>query len=34
VPLDKAAGTNVGAVALVHLFFDDMFPDSLGKPLF
>jgi len=34
VPLDRAAGTNVGAVALVHFFFDDWFADNpIGKPL-
>ncbi len=34
VPLEKTAGTNVGAVGLVHVFFDDLYPDSIGKPLF
>ena len=34
VPLNKTSGTNVGAVGLVHVFFDDLDPDSLGKPLF
>ncbi len=34
VPLDKAAGTNVGAVGLVHFFFDDLFPNSIGRPIF
>ncbi len=34
VPLDHAAGTNVGAVGLVHFFFDDLFPHSIGKPIF
>ena len=34
VPLNRTAGTNVGAVGLVHVFFDDLAPDSLGKPLF
>jgi len=34
VPLNKAAGPNVGAVALVHFFFDDLFPTSIGKPIF
>ena len=33
VPLNGAAGTNVGVVALVHLFFDDLFPNSIGRPL-
>ncbi len=34
IPANKAAGTNVGAVALVHFFLDDLFPTSLGKPVF
>ena len=34
VPLNKATGTNVGAVGLVHFFFDDLFPTSIGRPIF
>ena len=34
VPLNRTAGTNVGAVGLVHFFFDDLFPDSIGRPVF
>lgn len=34
IPANKAAGTNVGAVAQFHLFLDDILPHSLGKPLF
>ena len=34
IPANKAAGTNVGAAVLVHLFFDDLFPTSIGKPVF
>src|SRR6185437_4250977 len=34
IPLNKAAGTNVGAVGLVHFFFDDLFPNTIGKPIF
>ncbi|WP_419729474.1 hypothetical protein [Lichenicola sp.] len=34
IPVNKAAGTNVGAVALVHVFLDDLLPHSLGKPIF
>ncbi len=33
VPLNRATGTNVGVVGLVHFFFDDLFPNSIGKPL-
>ena len=34
IPGNKASGSNVGVIAQYHLFFDDLFPDSLGKPLF
>ena len=34
VPGNKASGTNVGFISQLHLFFDDLFPTSLGKPLF
>jgi hypothetical protein len=34
IPGNKAAGPHVGAILQVHFFFDDMFPDTLGRPLF
>jgi len=34
IPINHASGRHVGALAILDLFFDDMFPDSLGKPLF
>ncbi len=34
IPGNKAAGPNVGVAFQVHVFFDDIFPNSLGKPLF
>ncbi len=34
IPANRAAGHNVGAVALVHFFLDDLFPNTLGKPIF
>lgn len=34
IPLNRAAGTTVGVVGMLHFFFDDLFPTSLGKPLF
>ena len=34
IPLNKAAGTTVGAVGLVHFFFDDLYPTTIGKPIF
>lgn len=34
IPANKAAGTNVGVVALFHMFLDDLLPNSLGRPIF
>jgi hypothetical protein len=34
VPMNSASGRGVGAVGELHFFFDDIFPDSLGKPIF
>ncbi len=33
IPANKAAGQNVGFLVQVHFFFDDLFPNSLGKPI-
>ena len=33
IPINSASGRNVGAVAELHFFLDDIFPDSLGKPI-
>lgn len=32
-PLNGAAGHNIGAIAQFHLYFDDLMPNTLGKPL-
>jgi hypothetical protein len=34
IPINNASGRHVGAMAILDFFLDDMFPDSLGKPLF
>jgi len=34
IPINADSGKGVGVVALVHLFIDDLFPKSLGRPLF
>lgn len=34
IPINNASGRHVGAVAILDFFLDDMFPDTLGKPLF
>ncbi len=33
IPATKGAGTNVGFIAQLHFFLDDIFPTTLGKPL-
>ena len=33
IPGNRASGSNVGVIGQLHLFFDDLFPTSLGKPL-
>ena len=34
IPANRASGRFVGVITQLHLFFDDLFPNSLGKPLF
>ena len=34
IPANKAAGPHVGAIVQVHFFFDDLFPNTIGKPIF
>ncbi|HTS40396.1 MAG TPA: hypothetical protein VMH84_07640 [Xanthobacteraceae bacterium] len=34
VPVNRASGTAVGAMAQLHLYLDDIFPRSIGKPIF
>jgi hypothetical protein len=34
VPIDRRSGGDVGVLVLVHVFLDDVFPHSLGRPLF
>ena len=34
VPVNKASGRHVGVIAELHFFLDDIFPNSIGKPLF
>jgi len=33
LPLNAAAGHGLGVIGQFHLYFDDMFPNTLGKPL-
>lgn len=34
IPVNHESGRGVGGIAQVHFFIDDLFPDTLGKPLF
>jgi hypothetical protein len=34
IPINERTGHHVGGLALVHFFIDDLFPQSLGRPLF
>ncbi|WP_206953664.1 hypothetical protein [Trinickia acidisoli] len=34
IPVNRASGTHTGVLLDAHLYFDDLFPGSLGKPLF
>ena len=34
IPGNRAAGPHVGAIAQLHFFLDDLFPDTIGRPLF
>jgi hypothetical protein len=34
VPINRQSGTNVGVIAQLHLFLDDIDPRGIGKPIF
>ena len=34
VPINRQSGTGVGVVGQLHLYLDDMFPSTIGQPLF
>jgi hypothetical protein len=34
IPINHASGRHPGVIAIVDFLLDDMFPDSIGKPLF
>jgi hypothetical protein len=34
IPINERTGTNVGVIAQLHFFLDDLFPHSVGRPLF
>jgi hypothetical protein len=34
IPVNRASGHGVGAIAQLHFYIDDLFPHSLGRPIF
>jgi hypothetical protein len=34
IPVNSQSGTNVGVIAQLHIYLDDLFPRSIGKPIF
>jgi hypothetical protein len=34
VPINSHSGNNVGVIAQLHFYLDDLFPHSLGRPIF
>jgi hypothetical protein len=34
IPVNHATGSNIGVTAQLHFYIDDIFPESLGAPLF
>jgi hypothetical protein len=34
IPVNRESGTSVGAMVQLHLYLDDIFPNSIGRPLF
>lgn len=33
VPINRDSGGNIGVIGQLHLYLDDIFPDSIGRPL-
>jgi hypothetical protein len=34
IPVNSASGKHIGARVLLDFFLDDIFPDSIGRPIF
>ncbi len=34
IPVNSKSGRSVGVLGLIHLFIDDLFPKSIGRPIF
>ena len=33
VPINRDSGGNIGVMGQLHFYLDDMFPNSIGRPL-
>ena len=33
IPINRASGTGTGVIAQLHIYLDDLFPDTIGRPL-
>ena len=33
IPVNRQSGTGIGVIGQLHLFFDDIFPNSIGRPI-
>jgi hypothetical protein len=34
IPVNRASGDGVGVIGQLHLYLDDIFPKTIGRPLF
>jgi len=34
IPINRQSGTNVGVIAQLHFYLDDIDPHGIGKPIF
>ena len=34
IPVNRQSGTSVGIIGQLHFFLDDIFPNSIGRPIF
>ena len=34
IPVNRQSGGNIGIIGQLHFYLDDIFPTSLGRPIF
>jgi hypothetical protein len=34
IPVNRQSGTGVGVIGQLHIYLDDIFPNSIGRPIF